>query len=571
MAVAGFLLTGIIASGVASAHAVLLDSDPADGAELDSAPSEVSLTFNEAVDLPGEAIRAFDATGERVDTGGASHGNDRSVVRVGFDEDAGDGVYTVTWRVISADTHPISGTVSFTVGDPAATDAMPAPELADSGGQAVWEALATVLRWLIYLGALLAVGIGLFTVLVHDGRSRERARLMWWMRSAAVTAIAATAISVPVQAVVTSQAGAGAMIDRAVLAATLTSGFGISAAARVAGLLLLAYSAAAQRRPLLLALVSAGTLATLGSFLLAGHTASTEPRLLVLASNAAHTAAAAVWFGGLLALLLVIRTRRAAAEDATGSAQLVARFSLLAAAAVIVVALAGAGLAWAEVRSWHALVTTTYGWVLLVKILVVVAVLGVAAYNNRRLVPAIRHGATRAWHRLSRTVGAEVTGIAGVLAVTALLVSIVPARISVDVAAHDASHQEAGQHTHEHAEDGHTSGEGERTQHLELGTDHHLHLTVEPARAGSNDIEMTIVDRDGERADIAEDVELRFELPEAGIAALSRTPEQVGPAHYHHAGEELAIAGSWTVEVRVLVDEFERLITTTEVAIAPAQ
>lgn len=63
----------------------------------------------------------------------------------------------------------------------------------------------------------------------------------------------------------------------------------------------------------------------------------------------------------------------------------------------------------------------------------VAAVLGVAGYNNRRLVPAIRRAGAGAWERLRTTVCLEVAGIVAVLLVTAVLVNLTPARTEAGV------------------------------------------------------------------------------------------------------------------------------------------
>src|SRR5690625_2940277 len=96
-------------------HSVLLETNPEDGAQLPTAPAEVSLTFNEDItDLGTEVV---------VETGDGHPVNDGDVVIEGpvvtqpLQQDLPEGSYTVIWRAVSADGHPISGELTFTAAE----------------------------------------------------------------------------------------------------------------------------------------------------------------------------------------------------------------------------------------------------------------------------------------------------------------------------------------------------------------------------------------------------------------------------------------------------------------------
>jgi copper transport protein len=91
---------------------------------------------------------------------------------------------------------------------------------------------------------------------------------------------------------------------------------------------------------------------------------------------------------------------------------------------------------------------------------------------------------------------------------------------------------------------------------------------VDPAQPGQNEVSIHILDDAGQPADITKDVELRFALPEADVAPLSRVPNPHGAGMYHHNGPEMAMPGTWEVEVRALISEFEILTSTFEVPVA---
>lgn len=114
---AGLLL--IPAAGNASAHARLEASSPSAGAVLTVAPAAVTLTFAEPVEVNDEAIEVFDDRFKRVDSGHVSAvDKGRRRIRVGLRPGLAQGTYTVSWHASTADTHPVSGSFGFAVGQP---------------------------------------------------------------------------------------------------------------------------------------------------------------------------------------------------------------------------------------------------------------------------------------------------------------------------------------------------------------------------------------------------------------------------------------------------------------------
>ena len=101
----------------ASAHATLIDTDPDEGAVLESAPDLIRFTFNEPVRGVPDGVHVFDAEGASI--GSSSRTSDTDLL-VTLDEEPGEGSLIVAWRVVSADGHPISGTLTFAVGAPSA-------------------------------------------------------------------------------------------------------------------------------------------------------------------------------------------------------------------------------------------------------------------------------------------------------------------------------------------------------------------------------------------------------------------------------------------------------------------
>lgn len=146
----------------ASAHSALVGSDPADGASTATGPATVALTFNEAVQPGFTTVTVVGPGGNQWQAGPPTE--DGSVVTVPVRPLGPAGEYTVGYRVLSADSHPVQGAVRFTLTEagpgtvaapaPSGTDeSPPAPaQTTDEGGMPVWP-------WIVGTVVLLAAGV----------------------------------------------------------------------------------------------------------------------------------------------------------------------------------------------------------------------------------------------------------------------------------------------------------------------------------------------------------------------------------------------------------------------------
>ena len=145
---------------------MLTHSTPHRAQTVETAPQAVQFDFNEPVEASFGAVRVYDEEGERVDDGEITRPDGASTkVAVGLRGGLGDGVYTGTYRVVSADGHPVSGGFSFGVGEALPTGGS-APSVADlleeSDAGAEVEGTYGLVRGLHY-GALLFL-IGAFAM-----------------------------------------------------------------------------------------------------------------------------------------------------------------------------------------------------------------------------------------------------------------------------------------------------------------------------------------------------------------------------------------------------------------------
>ncbi|WP_369228331.1 copper resistance protein CopC [Streptomyces sp. R39] len=147
-------------------------SDPADGSVLKSAPKRVALTFSEVVSFPDGALRVLSPDNERVNPRRPEHaGGNANTAQVTLDSKLSQGTYTVAWRAVSADSHPISGACTFSVGKPSATSVVVA---AGSPQDSTARRLYDLFRYGAYSGLALLVGVAAFVLLRRPAASAVR-------------------------------------------------------------------------------------------------------------------------------------------------------------------------------------------------------------------------------------------------------------------------------------------------------------------------------------------------------------------------------------------------------------
>ncbi|WP_432109611.1 copper resistance protein CopC [Streptomyces sp. AA1529] len=450
-ALAAALLGVLVAAGPAAAHAALTGSDPAEGAVVDDAPRQVTLDFSEGVAMSDGAIRVLDPRGARVDTGKVrDSGTDGTVRRtVGLDPGLGQGTYTVAWQAVSADSHPVSGAFTFSIGKPSETSAKVPQQDEKAGGGSV-GALYGIGRYAAYAGYILLIGGPAFVLLCSPRAASSRAvqRLVTtgWSLLAAST-LALLLLRGPytgsgrfadvldpggLKDVVATKPGAALVCRLLLLAAGalfISVLFGVYARQRAPeeesderdeqeeapqeGAAVLPRkagdsqaappdgtaapgdgtaaprdstaappdgTAARQRRDLHWGLSAGGALLAAGlaaTWALAEHASTGIQTGLAVPVDVLHLLAVALWLGGLAALFRLLHR----GPSPTGTE--VRRFSQLAFGCVAVLAGTGLYQSWRQVGSWSALTDTSYGQLLVLKILLVGAVLSIAWCSRR--------------------------------------------------------------------------------------------------------------------------------------------------------------------------------------------
>jgi copper transport protein len=573
----------------AFAHAQLLGTSPTNGAVLTSAPGQVVLTFGEAVQAPPTAIEIFSAGGQRVATGPVGHPAGRpDQVEAALPKSL-EGTYIVSWRVISADTHPVDGAFTFSVGAPSAGGAVGALEqhlLAARHPSRALGILTGTLRTLILLAVLVSIGgVG---VLVRWPAGLRRREVRWLVLGATLLATVASVAAVLAQGPYDAGRPFGNALRSEVLSPVLHSHFGTAAGVRIASSLLilagiLAGIATTGRRPsaadgseaarprskpglvappwLLAAL--AGCAGLVVSLSLSGHATTGRWEPLAFIADLVHVGAAAAWVGGLIVLAAVLA---APPGDTRELGAVVRRFSTTAAWAVALVVASGVFQAWRQLGSWKALTTSDYGTLLLLKVTLAIAAVEAGWFSRRwvarRLLPLPAQGpaqvveprrlgpgaATASPHLAGNGAGLANAGARGPSAPRFRRWLAFEAALGIGIVALTGALIDAA------PPQGETVAAAARafTDHAKVGPNL-LSVAVYPLVAGSVHVAIQLTDRATTPVD-AFQVTAQVSLPSRGVGPITVPLVHQFTGSWVADNVLLPLAGRWRLQVGVLTD-----------------
>ncbi|NGN68580.1 copper resistance protein CopC/CopD, partial [Streptomyces sp. A7024] len=383
------LAGGLFGASPAAAHAALTGTDPQDGAVVKTAPKDISLSFSEGVQLSADSVRVLDPKGNDVAKGEPHHvGGKAASAAVALRSGLPEGTYTVAWKAVSADSHPVAGAFTFSIGKESKTSVTVGSGASDGGVKTLYDTG----RYIAYGGFVLMVGACVFAGWC-GGRSPAVRRLAagGW-----VLLFAATVALLLLRGPYTG-AGFGLAETREVLAtkpgaALLSRLLLLGAAAVFLSVLFGSYErgrdgsgkdsdrSESERRDLAYGLGIGGAVVAAGlaaTWAMAEHASAGIQPWLAMPVTAVHLLAVAVWLGGLASLAVSMRSGPPVERE------VVRRFSALAFGSVVVLVVTGLYQAWRGVGSWGALTSTTYGQLLLVKVGLVAVLVGVAWISRR--------------------------------------------------------------------------------------------------------------------------------------------------------------------------------------------
>lgn len=497
----------------AQAHAALVRSDPADGAVLSQVPERLQLVFSEPVSPV--VMNLVGPTGEalRLDK---FHLHDSTLV-LEPPRDLARGSYVLSWRVTSADGHPIGGSVVFSVGSPSQSR----QGTIATGSETLWP-FVWATRVALYLGLFLGVGTLAFQAFIAAAPPPARR-------------VSLTAIGVGLAALVPSAALQGldligAPLDRlaepevwsAALSSTYMWTLIIGALAMAVGLTAWFVP---HRWPL--RILSVAALTGVGAALAAsGHASAASPQWLTRPAVFLHGIGIAVWAGSLVPFALVLRCGGAPAR------RMVARFSTAILPVIGILVASGLVLAVVQVGHFEALWTTAYGRVFLAKLSLLLLLFTLAAINRFSLTPAYCRREPTAARQFVRSVRMEIVLVCAILAVASLWRFTPPPRSLAAAASTPAS-------VHLHTAKAMAE------------------LTITPGEAGPVSASVYVMNGDFGPLEPKE-VTLALSNPVAGIEPIRRSAVRIEPGVWEVRDLVLVPSGKWSVRVDMLISDFEK-------------
>jgi copper transport protein len=491
------LLAGALLPATAFGHATIVSTTPADQHVFRVQPREVSLKWSEAVDLGEHAVRLLDSSGTEVKTAKARHGPaGASTAVLSLPPRLKHGTYVVTWRVVSADSHPVSGAFSFSIGSPSQV-------VFDAGGSAsaTVRTLDAIGRGLAFLGLALALGGAVVVFALWPGGSADsRGRQLVW--GGVGLLLAGSVIVLLMQG---PYASGGSVTEAfSTLSFSLGTRFGQAVVVRIA--LAVVFFVLLWRGLRIPAAVCGAAL--LLTWTLVDHSHTGVQTWLGVPVGSVHLLAMALWFGGLLVVL------------ACGVAAPVARFSRLAVVCWVVLAVSGIYLAYRQSGSLGAVPDTVFGRLLLVKAAAAAAILALAWFSRK----AVLRGATP-----RRTVvGETFLGIA-TLGITAALVNTAPARVAyVDPV------------------DKTVPGPAGMT----------VEVKIDPAKQGENVADVYLMRRDGSLQQVPE-LTGRLLPPDRRSGPLQVRFRTAEPGHYVASPLTVPYPGDWSLRLQIRTSDID--------------
>jgi copper transport protein len=534
------------------AHAALLRTVPQASGTVETPPTQVALTYDEAVAPKFAVISVTDARGQQETTAPpAALPSDPDTIAAPV-RHLPEGWYLVYWRVISADGHPVRGAFTFAVGpNPGPAPQFVIPSLSESA--ATPQLVLT--RWVVFLSMLLAAGLFAMRAVIARPVAAVAPRALRAVSVALAAALVVTLIAIPVYVLV---ATAGfAQRPWTDLGATIPvvrdSNLGRSFTDLELILALFGVAAVAtlwvddetrrQRSTATLVALTGALLAGAAAMAvpgLAGHAAQTSPAAVSLVFDWTHLSAAGIWLGGL-AGVVILGVCTAGDDRMAVLGRVVPRFSRVAVVSVLLVIASGVGAAIVHLPTLTSLWGTSYGQAILVKVGLLAAALVAGGINNARTTPRLRAALERrdgslaesGARLLRRTVRVEVVLVSATVLAAMVLSSLPPPAKALAEVGQASAHVGPGAIDQTFHHRGYT-----------------VHVHVDPNRAAQPSTFTLNLSQGGTPVTDAS-VVLQFAMLDMEMGTQSYTMPQSTPGTYVRTTPALVMVGHWGVSFEI--------------------
>lgn len=510
----------------AHAHASLLSSAPANGANLTAAPDHVLLTFNEPV--TPLVLRLIQPDGLITPLEPSKAVSDS--VQVVLPPVVQPGSYGLSWRVISADGHPVGGTLAFAVGGEALS-----PTEAPSVPHPFRDTLIWLTRWAMYCGVFLSVGWALWPAWMNRPQGKQNG-----VKGLLFLAVTASLLNLGLLGVDALNVPLLAIFSRAPWQAALSTSVAYSTAFVLAALVCSSAVARASSQTIRHLLAGLALLLVGASLASSGHASQAPPTWLARPAVWWHGVAVTFWIGSLLPLVRSLKHPASNPELA-----FLSRWLPWAVAALF---LSGCVLIFLQLDTAASLWHTRYGQILLFKLALVLALLSLAAYNRYGLTRAALAGDSQAKAGVRRLALVELILAVLILAAVALWRFTPPPRALIGPAASMVSSD--AQHGVQRSTEIRSTDAVARLHWTHGAGNRAASLTFELFHANLTPLE-------------AQAVEVVFANPEAGIETLTFDADKIADATWQVSPLNLPNLSVWQVRLNILITDFDRIVLST--------
>ncbi|UQD50960.1 copper resistance protein [Bacillus methanolicus] len=526
------------------AHAYIVKSSPMENQTLSKPPSVVSIQFNEFIQPDFYSLSVMDASGKRVDLKNAHiNKQNHAILEAGIKKNLPNGTYSMQWKIISSDGHPVQGVIPFRIGHAGKE----ANALQGKTSSYLPKVDILINRWLLYMGIALYLGVIFFHLFIYRAEHQESSKVQSKSKKIIWLSLLGIAISLllnlPLQTSINADVTWSQAFTPSLLKETLNhTSFGLIWVVQmmIFGILVITTYFAIKRGSLSSMKAWGASLIFIMGLLitksLTSHASGHQHEIIPVALDFLHLLAASVWIGILSAIAIILPRSHPETENGHQSRLLywrvIQRFSPWAIGAVIIIFATGMYGSFMYVPTFYSLIHTSYGRVLLGKIILFFFMFLLGAYH-------FNQGKKRVRQKLGWTLRLELAIGVIVILMAAILTNLPPATAS--------------------------PGPFDQTKRV-ADNGYHVSLHISPNIEGVNVFKVKLKDKRGRAPTNIEQVTLTFSSTKQAGESTVIVPN-AAPGVFQTEGMHLNMAGYWNVRVHVLTKSLDSFDTDFPVVV----
>ncbi|MDE5053227.1 copper resistance protein CopC [Niallia taxi] len=513
----------------ASAHAYIVNSSPSENESLDDSPTKATIEYNEKIQSGFAVLNVTNSAGEKVDEGNVIV--EGKTISVDLKANLKNDVYTMEWRVVSADGHSITGLVPFSIGELPEGVVLPQEQYTADKSSMVSVSINKVL---LYSGFSLYMGLVLFYLVWFRPNGLEP-KIAGRTKRYAVVALTLIGLGLLSFIVIQTQVNAGVSFFQALKPSLLLETLQSTKEGTIwsiqmvlflllvlAQVLIFKKGALLKKIMWILPLISFVGILLCKAFI--GHPSSSPYENVAIIMNFFHLTAASIWLGGIIVIIFLLKEGVFAKEGEQHDIywNTLQSYSMWALFTVAVLAISGAVNGSLLIPDFHSLVSTAYGITLLVKVGIFALMIGFGAYHlvSRTMLSRQKF--------YKKTIKIEMVLGVLLLMVTSVFTQLQTPTLPID----KPFYSEA-----------------------EISYNENLSLAVSPKKTGiQNQYEVNLFDND--RDPLKDPEQITIELKQ-GDQQTSFTLEKAGEGKYTAENLQLNSPGKWEATVHLLFKDLD--------------